>query len=81
MFLFAGFSWTLWITKNKMAIEKTFPKSPSDVLYAALSLLQKWILLLEEGDKWRMSQVKDAVICWMGKFRPSPTMPIDIYEI
>lgn len=39
MFIFAGFSWTLWITRNMMAIEKSFPKAPSDVVYAALSLL------------------------------------------
>jgi hypothetical protein len=50
-------------------------------LYAALSLLQKWIMLLKEGDKRRMSQVKDTVICWMRRFKPSPEMPTDIYEI
>ena len=31
MFVFAGFAWTLWVTRNKMAIEKVFPKVPSDV--------------------------------------------------
>jgi hypothetical protein len=31
MFLFAGFVWTLWVTRNKMAIEKVFPKVPSNV--------------------------------------------------
>lgn len=79
--LFAGLSWTLWVTRNKMAIEKIYPKAPLDVLYAAISLLQKWILLLKEGDKWRMSQVKDAVICWTRRFKPSPLMPTDVYEI
>jgi hypothetical protein len=81
MFLFAGFSWTLCVTRNKMAIERSYPKTPSDVLYAALSLLQKWIMLLKEGDKRRMSQVKDTVICWMRRFKPSPVMPTGIYEI
>jgi hypothetical protein len=38
-----------------MAIERSYPKTSSDVLYAALSLLQKWIMLLKEGDKRRMS--------------------------
>jgi len=41
MFLFAGFSWALWNTRNKMAIEHKFPKSPTDVIYLALSYLQK----------------------------------------
>jgi len=39
IFLFAGFAWTLWVTRNKMAIDKVFRKTSSDVLYAALSLL------------------------------------------
>jgi len=39
MFVFAGFAWTLWVTRNKMAIEKVFPNMPSDVVYGALSLL------------------------------------------
>ena len=54
MFLFAGFAWTLWVTRNKMEIEKCYPKAPFDVLYAALFLLQKWSMLLKEGDKQRM---------------------------
>jgi hypothetical protein len=29
MFFFAGFAWALWITRNKMAIEKIFIKSPT----------------------------------------------------
>jgi hypothetical protein len=63
MFLFVGFAWSLWIAQNKMAIEKCFPKTPSDVLYAALSLLQKWLILLKEKDRGRMAQAKDSVIC------------------
>ena len=80
LFLFAGFAWTLWVTRNKMAIEKVFPKAPTDVLYAALSLLQKWIMLLKENDRWRMSQVKDMVVCWMRSFKTN-LMPTDVYEI
>ena len=37
MFMFAGFSWAIWTTRNKMAIEKKFPKAPSDVIYCAIS--------------------------------------------
>lgn len=41
LFLFSGFAWALWITRNKMAIEKSFVKSPTDVVYMAISLLQR----------------------------------------
>jgi hypothetical protein len=63
-----------------MAIEKCYPKTPFDVLYAALSLLQKWSMLLKEDDKRRMFQVKDTVVRWMRSFKPSPTIPTDVYE-
>jgi hypothetical protein len=44
---FCRHSWVLWTVRNKMAIEKHFPKAPSDVMYVAISLLQKWSLLLK----------------------------------
>ena len=81
MFVFAGFAWTLWVSRNKMAIEKVFPNMPSDVVYGALSLLQKWMILLKEDDRWRMSQVKDKVVCWMRSFKTNATMPTDVHEI
>jgi len=33
-----------------MAIEKSFPKTPTDV-YNAISLMRKWSALLKEEDK------------------------------
>jgi len=58
MFIFAGFAWALWTTRNKMSIEQKFPKAPTDVVYLALSYLQKWSVLLKDGlgthggDQW-----------------------------
>jgi len=49
MFIFAGFAWAIWTTRNKMAIEQRFPKALTDVIYVALSLLQKWGVLLKEA--------------------------------
>jgi hypothetical protein len=36
---FAGFAWALWNNRNKMAIEHKYPKTPSDIIYFALSYL------------------------------------------
>jgi len=47
MFVFAGFSWAIWTTRNKMAIEKRSARAPTDVVYVALTLLQKWNILLK----------------------------------
>ena len=81
MFLFAGFAWTLWVTRNKMAIEKRFPNAPSDVLFDALSLLQRWSILLKESDRCKVLQAKDGLICWMRSFDPSLVMSTDVFEL
>lgn len=49
IFFFAGFLWSCWRIRNKMVIERQFPK-PSDVMYSGLSYLQKWKILLKEKD-------------------------------
>jgi len=41
LFIFAGFAWAIWNNRNKMAIEHKYPKSPVDIIYVALSYLQK----------------------------------------
>jgi len=35
-----------------MAIQHQFPKSPSDIIYTAVSFMQKWSILLKEADRW-----------------------------
>jgi hypothetical protein len=44
MFTFAGFAWALWTTRNKMAIEKMFPKAPTDVIYVFSFFLRVMML-------------------------------------
>ena len=79
--MFAGFSWAIWTTRNKMAIEKKIPKAPSDVIYCAISLMQKWSLLLKEEDRETFDQAKDAIIKWMKSFQPNTIVVSDIVEI
>jgi len=50
IFIFSGFAWALWTVRNKMAINKAFPRAPTDIIYIALSLLQKWSAKLKEKD-------------------------------
>lgn len=45
-----------------MAIEKILLRPPTDVVYTALSLMQKWGFSLNEKDKERFGQVKDAIL-------------------
>jgi len=79
--MFAGFSWAIWTTRNKMAIEKKIPKAPSDVIYCAISLMQKWSLLLKEEDRETFDWAKDAIMKWMKSFQPNTIAVSDIVEI
>jgi hypothetical protein len=63
-----------------MAIEKTFIKAPTDVVYVVVSLLQ-WSTLLKEKDKERVAQTLDAILGWLKTFKPRSTMTTDVVEI
>ena len=45
VFASAGFAWVLWTCKNRMAIEKRFPKAPADVIYVCLIIHAEMELL------------------------------------
>jgi hypothetical protein len=79
--VFAGFAWAIWTNRNKMAIQLKFPKSPSDIMYTAVSFLQKWSILLKEDDRDRIQQVKDRILLWMGNFKPALLQSTDVYEL
>ena len=81
MFVFTCFSW-LWTSRNKMTIEKKFPKAPTNIIYVALSLMQKWSILLKEADREKLLHIKDAIMMsWMEKFTPSTMVVTDVCEI
>lgn len=64
-----------------MAISKMFPKSPTDVIFIALSLMQKWSIRLKKKDQDRISKVKDHIAAWMKTFKPSIYLLSDVVEI
>jgi hypothetical protein len=81
MFIFSGFAWALWTTRNKIAIDKKFPKAPTDVIYIATSLMQKWSVKLKEKDQERLKQIKDSITSWLKTFKPSIFPLSDVIEI
>jgi hypothetical protein len=46
--LFAAQSWALWLIRNKLTIENSFPKQPADYFYKTAMFLQLWRPLLKE---------------------------------
>jgi len=80
MFVFACFAWALWTCRNKMMIEKHFPKAPTDVIYTALSFMQKWSYLLKDSDRDRVAQMKEDVLRWLKDFNTSAYPLSDVVE-
>lgn len=81
IFLFAGFAWAIWTTRNKMAIEKVFPKAPTDVIFVALSLMQKWRVSLKEKEQGSFDSVSARIVDWMKQFKPTQQLMSDVVEI
>ena len=61
--------------------ENYFSRVPTNVIYLALSLMQKWSANLKEKDKKRIFQVKDSIMRCLKGFKPSITMLLDVVEI
>jgi CRISPR/Cas system-associated protein Cas7 (RAMP superfamily) len=51
------------------------------VIYVAVSLLQRWSILLKEKDKERVSQALEAILRWLKNFKPKTTTTTDVFEI
>lgn len=50
-------------SKNKMMIEKIFPKSPTEVLFKMSNYLQRWKILLRLAEKSKVEQMgSDGVL-------------------
>lgn len=81
LFIFAGLMWAIWRTRNKMAIEKIFPRKPIETLLYGLSFLQKWEILLKEEDKRSAEQTRETLMAWSRSFTPSSMQATDIYEL
>jgi len=81
LFLFAGIAWSIWPTRNKMAIEKTFPNNPIDVIYSGVSFVQKWWRLLNPVDQEKLAGVVEAMRSWLNGYSPNITVLSDIVEI
>ena len=81
MLLFAGITWALWNTRNKMAIEHITPRSPLQVFHHGIIFVQKWCQLLKATDQDKMREVVERLKAWALAFAPSNTIVTDIFEL
>jgi hypothetical protein len=61
IFLLGVALWVPWNVRNKLCIEGVAPKTPSDILYTMLSLLQRWSVLLRRPEKFKMDELSTRV--------------------
>ena len=59
LFQFAVVTWAIWVNRNKMTIEKTFPTSPIDVLYKSDVFMQQWRILLRDDDRQKLETYRN----------------------
>uniref|UniRef100_A0A0A8Z2L7 Uncharacterized protein n=1 Tax=Arundo donax TaxID=35708 RepID=A0A0A8Z2L7_ARUDO len=60
-----------------MAVQKYFNSLPIDVLYAGISSLQRWIILLQANYK-EVEQISNKMHRWMKGIKLATTYPSDV---
>lgn len=81
IFICAGLTWATWKARNKMAIEKSFP-APTDVIFCAISLMQKWKVLLKEKDGQLMDEVHSKIVAVISEVEKQEVMrSSDVFEM
>nr|TKV98062.1 hypothetical protein SEVIR_9G536000v2 [Setaria viridis] len=51
-----------------LRIERKFPNSPCDFIFAISSYLQRWKILLQESDRGCLEQLNNQVATWVKRF-------------
>jgi hypothetical protein len=59
----------LWNVRNKLHIEGVAPKTPSDILYIMLALLQRWSVLLRRPEKLKLDDLLTRIWDWFKRFQ------------
>lgn len=60
--------WGIWSVRNKMAIEKKFPKSSNEVLVKIFKFMLKWRALLKGQDVQFLDEKLETVKKWLEDF-------------
>ena len=64
-FLFVIVAWAMWTTRNKIMIQKCFPRSPIVTLYKVNSFMQKWWVLLRVPDRRKLQALHMNMEAWV----------------
>uniref|UniRef100_A0A8I6XL94 Reverse transcriptase zinc-binding domain-containing protein n=1 Tax=Hordeum vulgare subsp. vulgare TaxID=112509 RepID=A0A8I6XL94_HORVV len=71
--VFSALTWTLWTTRNKMVIERVFPRRASDSFFKFLAFLQLWHPLARPRDRGRLQLSLDALLTTARRLSRTPS--------
>jgi hypothetical protein len=75
---FASLAWAIWNVRNKICIQHTFPNKSLDVVYYAVSFLQKWKLLMKATERSKVEALVKRMQEHARTFKPSNVDPSDV---
>ena len=78
LLLFASLEWAFWTTRNKMAIEHTFPNSAIQTFHVFVGFMQCWSPLSKASDREKVSALVEHLKAWAMGFRPTSMSVSDI---
>lgn len=79
LFLCASLCWGLWLVRNDLVFENKLVKSPLQVVYKAISLMQRWkVLLSKERDREALIVLLEKLKAKLESLRPVDVLPDNI---
>ena len=66
-FIFVVVTWAIWVTRNKIRMQRWFPHSPIVILYKINSFVQRWAALLQETEQGKLRSLRMNMKSWMKK--------------
>lgn len=68
IFCLAAVLWSIWLTRNKYAIEGVFPNKPTDMLFKIFTVMQRWQVLLKGEEKEILEARSKTLRSWLEDF-------------
>lgn len=67
---FASVCWVIWLVRNDWVFSNILVKSPLQVAYKAMSFVQRWCIMLKEGDQAAMKGWGDLLMAKLQQLKP-----------
>lgn len=78
LFLCASLCWGLRLVRNDLVFENKLVKSPLQVVFKSISLMQRWKVLLREKDHEALNALLEKLKSKMEALRPVDVLPDNV---